>query len=55
MTRARAFEILELSENATRDQVVDAYTRLMKQVHPDKGGSTYFAKQFNEAREVLLG
>jgi len=26
----------------------------MNQVHPDKGGSNFIAKQLNEAREVLL-
>jgi curved DNA-binding protein CbpA len=31
-----------------------AWKRLMNQVHPDKGGSNFIAKQLNEAREVLL-
>jgi hypothetical protein len=28
---------------------------LMKRVHPDLGGSNFFAKQLNEARDLLLG
>jgi hypothetical protein len=28
--------------------------RLMKRVHPDVGGSSFFAKQLNAAREALL-
>jgi hypothetical protein len=32
-----------------------AYNRLMKQVHPDVGGTNFFAKQLNEARETLCG
>jgi hypothetical protein len=55
MTRAHALEILELAEGATREAISAAYLRLMQKVHPDKGGSTYFARQLNEAREVLLG
>jgi hypothetical protein len=27
----------------------------MKRVHPDVGGSNFFAKQLNEVRDVLLG
>jgi hypothetical protein len=27
----------------------------MKRVHPDHGGSNFFAKQLNEARDLLLG
>jgi hypothetical protein len=55
MTRAHALEVLELHEGATREEVQAAYARLMKKVHPDVGGSTFFAKQLNEARDVLLG
>lgn len=54
MTHRQALEILELQEGATKEQVNAAWKRLMNQVHPDKGGSTFFAKQVNEAREVLL-
>jgi hypothetical protein len=32
-----------------------AHNRLMKRVHPDAGGSNFFAKQLNAARDVLLG
>jgi DnaJ-class molecular chaperone len=53
MTRATALELLELKEGATKAEMRKAYMRLMQSVHPDKGGSNYFAKQLNEAREVL--
>jgi curved DNA-binding protein CbpA len=52
--RTGALEILELSEGATREQIQAAYRRLMKQVHPDTGGSSYFAKQLTAAGKVLL-
>ena len=47
--------MLELKDGATKLEINAAYKRLMNQVHPDKGGSNFFAKQLNEAREVLLG
>jgi TPR repeat protein len=55
MTRAEALEIFDLKEGATRDQIKAAYARLMRHVHPDVGGSNHFAKELNEARDLLLG
>lgn len=54
MTRAQAAEILGVDENASKKDINENYQRLMKQVHPDKGGNSYFASQLNEARNVLL-
>lgn len=53
MSRAQALEILELKEGAGKAEMKVAWVRLMQANHPDKGGSTYFAKQLNEVREVL--
>jgi hypothetical protein len=55
MNRADALEVLELKEGATRQEINAAYSRLMQKVHPDLGGSTFFAKQLNAARKTLLG
>jgi hypothetical protein len=55
MTEAEAREILEVGPNATRAEIMAAYKRLMAKVHPDRGGSNFFAKQLNAARAVLLG
>jgi len=52
---AQALGILGLKEGATEQQIRAAYNRLMKRVHPDVGGSNFFAKQLNEARETLSG
>ncbi|WP_271758582.1 J domain-containing protein [Candidatus Anaplasma sp. TIGMIC] len=49
-----ALEILGLESGASRDQIISAYHRLMKNTHPDKGGSAYFAQKLNQARDRLL-
>ena len=55
MSAAQALEILGLKAGATEQEIRAAYNRLMKRVHPDVGGSDFFAKQLNDARDVLLG
>ena len=56
MTRKEALDVLGLEEGATREQIHDAYRSLIKKVHPDlPGGSTYLARQVNQAKSVLLG
>jgi hypothetical protein len=54
ITYKRALEIMELSEGATDKEIQEAFSRLMQKVHPDLGGSNFFAKQLNAARDVLL-
>jgi hypothetical protein len=54
MTRAQALQILEVSENATLEEIDESYKRLMKRNHPDTGGSKYFASQLNQARDLLV-
>jgi hypothetical protein len=49
-----AREILGLKAGASEGEIRAAYSRLMKRVHPDLGGSDFFAKQLNDARDVLL-
>lgn len=54
MTEAEALSMLGLDQDATVDDIKAAHRRLMKQVHPDTGGSAYLAARVNEAKEVLL-
>ncbi|MEX0619271.1 MAG: molecular chaperone DnaJ [Pseudohongiellaceae bacterium] len=54
MSRQLALEILGLKEPLTRDEVVQAHRKLMQKMHPDRGGSDYFAKKINSAKEFLL-
>ncbi|MGO9429261.1 DnaJ domain-containing protein [Rhodoblastus sp.] len=54
VSAAQALEILGLVEGANEEQIHAAYQRLIKRVHPDVGGSNYFARQLNTARDVLL-
>jgi hypothetical protein len=54
LSALQALEIFGLNTGATKQQIHAAYNRLMKRVHPDVGGSNFFAKQLNEARDLLL-
>jgi hypothetical protein len=54
MSDAEARRILGVRPDATSDEIQAAYARLMRAVHPDKGGTTGLAAQLNAARDRLL-
>jgi len=47
------YKILEISKNASPDEIKRAYRRLAQQYHPDKGGDPEKFKEVNEAYQVL--
>ena len=55
MSLSQARSILGVGPEATRPDIEAAYRRLMRQAHPDKGGTTGLAAQLNAARDRLLG
>lgn len=49
-----AYHVLGLREGASREEITRAHRRLMKEYHPDHGGSTAMAARVNEAKDVLM-
>ena len=54
VTVEEAYVILGLQPGADSAAIKAAHHRLMKQLHPDHGGTDYFAAKINRARDVLL-
>jgi hypothetical protein len=55
MSKEEAYAVLGLKPGATADDVRTAHKRLMKDFHPDRGGSDYLAAKINAAKDILLG
>ena len=55
MSLDEARQILGVSNNTSRDEIMKAFKRLMLINHPDKGGTQYIATKIIQARKTLLG
>lgn len=55
MSREEAYRVLGLEPGASDEEIKAAHHRLIANLHPDKGGSTYLAAKINQAKDVLLG
>lgn len=54
MSRDEAYAVLGLKRGATVEDVRAAHRRLMKDFHPDIGGSDYLAAKINRAKDILV-
>jgi DnaJ-domain-containing protein 1 len=54
MSEKEAYQVLGLQPGASDAEVRDAHRRLIKQVHPDAGGSAALAAEINEAKDRIL-
>jgi DnaJ-domain-containing protein 1 len=53
MSVEEALAVLGLKAGATQEDVKNAHRRLMKEFHPDRGGSDYLATKINQAKDML--
>jgi len=55
LSRDEAYQLLGLEPQSSEEDIREAYHRLIKRVHPDRGGSAALTAQITEARDRLLG
>lgn len=55
MSEQKARAVLGVGADATAQEIQAAYLRLIRTVHPDRGGTSGLAAELNAARNRLLG
>ncbi len=50
----KAYEILGVKPNASKEEIISAHRKLMTKVHPDKGGNDFLAAQLYAAKELAI-
>jgi hypothetical protein len=55
MSDQKARAVLGVGPEASVQEIQSAYLRLIRAVHPDRGGTTGLAAELNAARNRLLG
>ena len=50
----RARKLLGVSASASHAQIIEAHKRLVRQVHPDMGGTNAQVHEANAARDILI-
>jgi hypothetical protein len=53
-TGPSCWEVLEVSPDATEQQILDAYRRKAREAHPDAGGSSEAFVQVTQAKDIAL-
>lgn len=54
MSEEQAYQALGVEPGASAEEIIRAHRRLMKERHPDHGGSTDEAARLNQAKDKLL-
>lgn len=54
MDKAEALQVLGLTDDASKKDIITAHRKLMQKMHPDRGGSDYLAAKINQAKDRLL-
>lgn len=54
LTVAEARQVLNVSADASREEIIGAHRKLIQKFHPDRGGNDYLASRINAAKALLL-
>lgn len=55
MTKEKAYAVLGLKPDATKEEIIASHKKMMQKIHPDRGGSDYLAAEINQAKDTLTG